>query len=102
RPRGGVALSADGVALDLFGDVDELVDVADLGVAFAQPLHHPPHPARALTARRALAAALVLVEVADAADRADDVGRLVHDDLRRGAEAGAKRLQPVEIHRRIE
>ena len=73
----------------------------DLGVAFAQPLHHPPHPAGALAARRALAAALMLVEIADAADRADDVGRLVHDDHRRGAEAGAERLQPVEVHRRV-
>ena len=74
----------------------------DLGIALAQPLHHPPHPARALAARRALAAALMLVEIADAADRADDVGRLVHDDHCRGAEAGAERLQAVEVHRRIE
>ena len=51
-----------------------------------------PHPAGALAARGALAAALMLVEIADAADRADDVGRLVHDDDRRGAEARADRL----------
>ena len=75
--------------------------LADVGVAFAQPLHHAPHPAGAFAARRALAAALMLVEIGDAADRADDVGRLVHDDDRRGAEAGAERLQPVEIHRRV-
>ena len=74
----------------------------DLGVAFAQALHHSPHPAGALAARRALAAALMLVEIADPTDRADDVGRLVHDDDGRRAEAGAKRLQPIEIHRRVE
>ena len=74
----------------------------DAGVALAQPLHRPPHPAGALAARRALAAALMLVEIADAADRLHDVGRLVHDDHRRGAEAGAEVLQPVEVHRRVD
>src|SRR3954471_917320 len=72
RPGGGVAERADGVALDLLGDVEQFVDLADLGIADPQFLHHPPHPAGALAARGALAAALVLVEIADAADRPDD------------------------------
>ena len=51
-------------------------------------LEHAPHPARAFAAGRALAAALVLVEVGDAGHGLDDVGRLVeHDDGRR-AETG--------------
>src|SRR3546814_10681810 len=37
----------------------------------------------------------------DPADRADDVRGFVHDDDGGGAKAGAKRLQPVEIHRRV-
>src|SRR3954470_15744296 len=92
RPCRRVAERADGVTLDLLGDVEQLVDVADLGVAVAELFHHPPHPAGALAARGALAAALVLVEIADAADRADDVGGLVHDDHGRGAKAAAERL----------
>ncbi len=60
----------------------------DLGLALDHALHHPPHPAGAFAAGRALAAALVLVEFRQPRDRLDDVGRLVHDDDRGGAEAG--------------
>ena len=49
-------------------------------VALDHALHHPPHPAGAFAARRALAAALMLVELRQPRDRLDDVGRLVHDD----------------------
>src|SRR5204862_143447 len=69
RPGGRIAEGADGVAFDLLGDVIEPVDVADGRVAFAEPLHRPPHPAGAFAARRALAAALMLVEIADTTDR---------------------------------
>src|SRR3546814_8112215 len=71
-------------------------DLARLGVAGTQPFHHAPHPAGAFATRGALAATLVLVEMRDATDRADDVGRLVHHDHRRGAETRAERFQPVE------
>src|SRR3546814_5054655 len=40
RPCGGVAERTDGVAFDLLGDVEQSVDLADVGVAGAQPLHH--------------------------------------------------------------
>src|SRR5204863_2242454 len=98
RPGRGVAEGADGVALDLLGDVPERVDLADLGIALDEALHHPPHPAGALAARRALAAALVLVKIGDPADRLHHVGGLVHDDHRGGAEAGTEFLETVEIH----
>ena len=42
------------------------------------------------------------VEVGQAADRADDVGRLVHDDDRRGAETRFQLRERVEIHRRVD
>src|SRR3546814_19054016 len=70
--------SSDLTLFDLLGHVEQRVDLADVGVAGAQPLHHAPHPAGAFAARGALAAAFMLVEIADAADRLDDVGRLVH------------------------
>src|SRR3546814_18799783 len=56
RPRGGVAERTDGVAFDLLGDVEQSVDIADVGVAGAQPLPHAPHPAGALAPRGELAA----------------------------------------------
>ena len=61
-------------------------------------LHHPPHPAGAFAARRALAAAFMLVELRQPRDRLDDVGRFVHHDHRRGAEARFHVAQAVEIH----
>src|SRR3546814_16702284 len=92
RPCGGVAVRTDGVAFDLLGDVEQSVDLADVGVAGAQPLHHAPHPAGALAARGALAAAFMLVEIADAADRLNDVGRFIHNDRGRGASSEERRV----------
>src|SRR5690242_12884150 len=63
RPRGRIAQGADGVAFDLLGDVEQEVDLADLGLATHHALHHAVHPAGAFAARRALAAALMHVEV---------------------------------------
>jgi hypothetical protein len=89
RPGRRVAERADRVAFDLLGHVEQHVDLALLGAALGHALHHAPHPAGALAARRALAAALVLVEIGQPRDRLDDVGRLVHHDHRRRAEARA-------------
>src|SRR5215510_12379447 len=63
RPGGRIAQGADGVAFDLFGDVEQHVDLAQFGLALHHALHHAVHPAGALAARRALAAALMHVEV---------------------------------------
>src|SRR5262245_41144545 len=86
RPGGAVAEGADRVALDLVSDVEQRVDLTLMGSAFRHAREHAPHPAHALAAGSALAAALVLVEVGDARHRVHDVGRLVHHDHSRGAE----------------
>src|SRR5579863_2279603 len=101
-PGRGIAERADRVTLDLLGDFQQHVDLALVGTALGHARQHAPHPASALAARRALAAAFVLVEIGDAGDRADQVGRLVHHDHGRGAEAGTQFAQAVEIHRRID
>ena len=101
RPRGGVAKRADGVAFDLFGDFQEHVDLALVGAALDHAVEHPPHPAGAFAARRALAAALMLEEVADARDRRDHVGRLVHHDDAGGAERRLHGTGAVEIHDQV-
>src|SRR5829696_6434674 len=80
RPGGGVAEGADGVALDLGRDLQEHVDLAPLRPPLGHAREDAPHPAGALAAGGALAAALVLVEIRDAGDRAHDVGRAVEYD----------------------
>jgi hypothetical protein len=102
RPGRGVAERADGVAFDLLGDVQQHVDLALVGAALRPCAHHAPHPAGAFAARRALAAALVLVEIGDARDRLD-----MSVDLSITITAAVPRPEPacaaaVEIHRRID
>src|SRR6266540_2449168 len=74
RPGRAVPERADGVTLDLGRDLHQHVDLALVGAAFGHAAEHPPHPAHALPAGRALAAALVLIEIRDARHGADDVG----------------------------
>ena len=102
RPRRSVAERADGVALDLLRHFEQHVDFALVGAAFGHAAQDAPHPARAFAAGRALAAALVLVEIGNAGNRPDQIGRLVHHDHGGGAEAGAKLAEAVEVHRRVD
>src|SRR6185437_12191045 len=102
RPRRGVAERADGVTLDLLCNLEQHVDLALVGATLGHAGQNPPHPAGALAAWRTLAAALVLVEIGNARDGPDQVGRLVHDDDGGGAEPGAQLAQAVEVHRGID
>src|SRR5208337_5074652 len=69
RPGRAVAEGADGVAFDLLGHIPQGIDFALVGAAFRHALEQAPHPAHALAARRALAAALVLIEIGDTRHR---------------------------------
>ena len=62
-PRSRVAERADRVSFDLRGNFEQHVDFALLRAPFGHAVEHAPHPARAFTAGRTLAAALVLVEI---------------------------------------
>src|SRR5271155_99595 len=88
RPRRAVTEGADGVAFDLGRDFPQHIDFALLCSAFRHAGQHAPHPAHAFAARRALAAAFVLIEIGNARHRADDVVAFVHDDHGRSAERG--------------
>src|SRR5690348_9673378 len=74
RPSRRIAERANGVAFDLRCDLKQHVDLALLRAALGHTREHAPHPTRSFAARRALAAALVLVEISDPGDRADQVG----------------------------
>src|SRR5690242_12326297 len=80
RPRRGIAKSTDDMAFDLFGHFDQLVDLLYPCIAGLQALHHPPHPAGAFAARRALTAALMLVEIGETRNHAHEISGLVHHD----------------------
>src|SRR5690606_33659869 len=91
----------DRVSLDLVAHLEQQIDLPLLRIADRHPLEHAPHPSRAFTARRALAAAFMLVEVRDPGNRANDVGRLVHHDDRSSAETGLRLAQAVEVHEQV-
>src|SRR5581483_8049341 len=68
RPRRTIRQRADRVALDLLGDVVQRVDLLDPRVTRNHAFHHAPDPAEPLTTGRALAAALVFVEIGQPRD----------------------------------
>ena len=100
-PSRCIAQRTDGVAFNLLGHFKQGVDFGHISLAFAQPLHHTPHPARAFAAWGALAAAFMLIEIAEPRNGADDIGRFVHDNDCRRAKARAERLQAIKIHWRV-
>src|SRR5262245_30182174 len=101
RPGGAVAEGADGVPLDLGCHFHEHVDFTPLRATFRHAREHAPHPAHALAAGCALAAAFVLVEIGDARHRLHDIGGLVHDDYGGGTECRLLLAAAVEIHQEI-
>src|SRR5262249_39883548 len=101
RPGRAIPEGADRMALDLGGDLHEHVDLALMRAAFGHAAEDSPHPAHALAAGRALAAALMLVEIRDARHGADDVGRFVHHDHGGGAERGLELAATVKIHEQM-
>lgn len=97
-PGEGLAQGADCMALDLLGEFLEHVDLALAGLALLHALHHLGSPLASLAAGGALAATLVLVELGQTGDGADDVGGLVHDDNGGSPQTGLGVLEGVEIH----
>ena len=63
RPRRRISQRADGVSLDLSCELIQHLNLGQLGLALGHARHHVVQPRRALTARGALTARLVLVEV---------------------------------------
>src|SRR5690606_38892254 len=101
RPRRRIAECADRMTFDLLRDLEQHVDLALLGITRHHALHHPPHPARAFTAGRALTAAFMLEEGGQPGNCADDIRRLVHDDHRSRPEGRLLVSHTVEIHDRV-
>mmetsp|Transcript_19209 Transcript_19209/g.34218 ORF Transcript_19209/g.34218 Transcript_19209/m.34218 type:complete len:476 (-) Transcript_19209:63-1490(-) len=100
-PSGGVTEGADGVALDLLGDLPQHVDLLHPGVALLHAQHDVVQPGGALAAGGALPAGLVLVKVGEARDGVDGVGALVHHDHRGGAQTRLRLLQRIKVHQHV-
>jgi hypothetical protein len=100
-PGSGIAQGADGVTLDLLGELPQHVDLGVVSLANFHALERVGQPAGSLAARSALSAALVLVELAQPQDRLDDVGRIVHHDHRRCPQPALQLPQGVEVHQHI-
>src|SRR5215469_9153499 len=97
-PHRTIGQRADRMPLDFVGHVEQHVDLSRRGVTLNHALHDPPYPTGTLSARGALAAALVLVEFCQPRDRPYDVGGFVHYNHSGGAEPTHDGNQDVEIH----
>lgn len=97
-PSESLAESADGVALDLLGELLHHVDLALAGSAHLEAVHDLLGPFGTLATRGALAARLVMVKLAETGDGADNVGGLVHHDDSGRAETGLRVLEGVKVH----
>src|SRR5262252_1464764 len=76
RQRSGVAERADRPSGDVVGDREQEIEVLVLALAALDPIHHPPQPAGALAARRALPAGLLEVEIRQPQRRAHHAARV--------------------------
>src|SRR6218665_3911374 len=65
RPGGGLAEGANGTALNVLRDMEQIVGIFLPPFAVSETMQSLVHPQRALAARRALSAALVSVELSD-------------------------------------
>src|SRR4051794_16996443 len=102
RAHRAVGKRAERAAEDVVALVEQQVEVtllADALLELGEHLHQPPG---ALTARRALAARLVLVELGPAQGRPHHAGGLVEDLERAGAEHRAGRADPLEVQGYVE
>src|SRR5215510_14487625 len=86
RHRSAVREGADGVALDVVGEVQQEVNVARDGPAVLETVEYPLEPARPLTAGCALAARLVVEELDQVVQRPHHAYSVVHHHDAGGAE----------------
>merc|ERR1711944_246863 len=79
-PSSAVSQSAAGVALNLFAQFPNHVNLLWLCVALSEPPHHCFHPVNALSAWSALTARLVLIEHCKPCNCLNHICLFVHHD----------------------
>jgi len=93
--------TANSVTLNLLGEFLEHVNLTLTSLTILESLHHLLCPLASLSARCALAATLVAVEVAETADSSDNIGALIHDDNSSRSETRLAILKGIEIHKLV-
>src|SRR5215471_1398105 len=84
--RRRIAERADRPALDVVRDGIQKIEILEASLAILDALHHAIQPARALTARRALPARLLEVEIREPHQALHHAARVVDDDHRARAQ----------------
>merc|ERR1719209_1154694 len=97
-PGSAVSQSADGVALNLFAQFPNHVNLLWLCVAFSEPPHHCVHPVNALSAWSALATRLVLIEHCKPCNCLNHICLFVHHNDSRCAKTSLFCHQVVKVH----
>lgn len=100
-PGESLTKSANGVALDLLGELLHHVNLTSAGLTLLEAVHDLLGPLGTLTAGSALSARLVVVELGETGDGANDVGALVHDNNGGGTETRLRVLESVEVHKLV-
>merc|ERR1719150_556378 len=97
-PGSAVSQSADGVALNLFAQFPNHINLLWLRVALSEPPHHCIHPVNTLSAGGALTTRLVLVEHRKPCNCLNHICLLVHDDDCRCPQTSLLCHQVVKVH----
>merc|ERR1719461_2525934 len=97
-PSSAVSQSADGVALNLFAQFPNHINLLWLRVALSEPPHHCIHPVNTLSAGGALTTCLVLVEHCKPCNCLNHICLLVHDNDCRCPETCLLGHQVVKVH----
>ena len=95
---GGIGKGADSAACHLVADGIQQIQVFHAAFAFHDAVDDAVKPARTFSARRTLAARLVVVEVASDAQGFDHAHVFVHDDNRAGTQHRARFGNRVIVH----
>ncbi len=97
-PSSGITKGANGVAFNLLRQLEKHINLGLLSVTDNESAHHLVEPSGALTARRALSAGLVLVEVRETSNSLDNVSALVHDNDGSSTETRLDLTEGIKVH----
>src|SRR5439155_24476455 len=93
---------ADGFSFHIAGDAEHVVQVLKRSMSFGNAIHDAMHPARSLTAWRALSARLVGEELCRRSERINHGGGLIHYDDAAGPGHGSGSRERIEIHGHVD